>query len=288
VDLLTDEGLGMDMESNGTLIHADLARHLKKETNLSFVSVSLDGACAETHDGFRNVDGAFEATLRGLDNLVDAGYKNVQVIMCPHRGNVGEMEDVIQLAVDHGAGSVKFNPVTRSGRGIAMHERGEALDHGEVLALTRRVLGELQDQASVRLIIMLPPAMMTIKELMRTKRGGGSCHVRHILGLLGTGDMALCGIGRSVPELCFGRLGEDSLREVWCNHPMLLQLRRDLDDVENYPGVCGDCVHAARCLTHCVAQNYVDSGHLVWPSSFCAEAVRRGEFPASRRRAVAA
>jgi SynChlorMet cassette radical SAM/SPASM protein ScmF len=287
VDLLTAEGLRLDMETNGTLIDADLARHLKGETNLWFVSVSIDGACAETHDSFRGVDGAFEAALRGIDHLVDAGYRNVQVIMSPHRGNVGELEDVVKLAVEHGAGSVKFNPVTRSGRGIAMHERGEVLDYEEIVALKSHVLGELQRRMPIRLVIMLPSAMMTITELLRTLREG-ACHVRHILGILGTGDMALCGIGRSVPELCFGKLGEDSLREVWCNHPTLLQLRRDLDDVENYPGICGDCIHAARCLTHCVAQNYVDSGHLVWPASLCVEAERRGEFPVTRRRGVGA
>lgn len=281
-DMLTAEGLRLDMESNGTLIDAVLARHLKDETNLSFVSVSIDGATAETHDAFRGVPGAFDAALRGLDHLVDAGYENVQVIMCPHHGNVGELEDLVSLGVERGAGSVKFNPVMRSGRGIAMHERGEALDYDEVLALVHYVRGELQDRTPIPLKIMIPPALSTVGELLRTKDAGGSCHVRHILGLLGTGDMALCGIGRNVPDLCFGRLGQDSLREVWFFHPTLLQLRQDLDGV--YPGICGECVHSARCVTHCVAQNYVDSGYLVWPSSLCAEAERRGEFPNSRRR----
>ena len=282
VDMLTAEGLGMDMETNGTLIDAPLARHLKEETKLSFISVSLDGANPETHDAFRSVPGAFEAALRGLGHLVDAGYGNVQVIMSPHRGNLGELEDLVNLAVERGAGSVKFNPVTRSGRGIAMHERGEALDYDEVIDLVHRVLGELQDRTPISLRIMLPPALMTVKELHRTASGGGSCHVRHILGILGTGDMALCGVGRNVPALCFGRLGQDSVRDVWLSHPTLLQLRRDLD--EAYPGVCGECLHALRCLTHCVAQNYVDSGHLVWPSAMCAEADLRGVFPDSRRR----
>lgn len=282
VDYLTSGGLGMNMETNGTLIDAPLARHLKERTNVRFISVSLDGARAETHDRFRGVPGAFEAALRGLDRLVEAGYSNVQVIMSPHRGNVGEVDDLVRLAVERGAGSVKFNPVSRSGRGIAMHERGEALDYDEVLALVHRVNGELQDRTPIRLHIMLPPAMMTVKELLRSSDGGGACHVRHILGILGTGEMALCGIGRSVPELCFGRLGQDSLREVWVGHPMLQQLRRDLD--ARYPGICGECIHAPRCLTHCVAQNYVDSGCLVWPADVCAEAERRGTFPASRLR----
>lgn len=282
VDMLTAEGLRLDMETNGTLIDASLARHLKEETNLWFVSVSLDGAYADTHDRFRCVPGAFEGALRGLGHLVEAGFRNVQVIMSPHHGNVGELEDLVKLAMQRGAGSVKFNPVTRSGRGAAMHERGEALDYDEVMSLVHYVHGELQDRTPIPLKIMVPPALLTVGELLRTRNGGGSCHVRHILGLLGTGEMALCGIGRNVPELCFGRLGQVSVQEVWFAHTTLVQLRHDLG--APYPGVCEDCVHAPRCLTHCVAQNYVDSGRLVWPSALCAEAARKGVFPPSRQR----
>jgi hypothetical protein len=43
---------------------------------------------------------------------------------------------------------------------------------------------------------------------------------------------------------------------------------------------------AKRCRTGCVAQNYVDSGQLVWPDVLCTEAERRGVFPATRRRPV--
>ena len=283
VALLTAEGLQLNMETNGTLIDASLARTLKEETNLGFVSVSLDGACADTHDRFRGRPGAFEAALRGLGHLVDAGFEP-QVIMSPHHGNVGEVDAVVQLAVERGAGSVKFNPVTRSGRGIAMHERGEALDYDEVMALARYVRGRLQERTSIPLRISTPPALSTVGELLRDKDLGSSCNVRHVLGLLGSGEMALCGIGRNVPALCFGRLGRDSVREVWLSHPALLQLRRDLDDVGAFPGVCATCVHAAQCLTGCVAQNHLDSGHLVWPAALCAEAERRGAFPASRRR----
>ena len=285
VDLLSAEGLRLDMETNGTLIDVDLARYLKQDTKVRFVSVSVDGATAATHDSFRNVPGAHAAALRGLDNLVAAGYNSVQVIMCPHRGNLEELEGLVELAVAHGAASVKFNPVMRSGRGVAMYERGEALDFEEVLALVRRVRGELQDRTPIPLFISTPPALSTVKELLHARDGNSACHVRHILGLLGTAEMALCGIGRNVPELCFGRLGQDSLREVWLRHPVLVQLRADLADPAKYPGICGDCVHAGGCLTSCVAQNYLDSGRLVWPAALCAEAERRGLFPTSRRRA---
>jgi SynChlorMet cassette radical SAM/SPASM protein ScmF len=281
VDLLTGEGLRLSLETNGTLIDRALARHLKENTSLDSVSISLDGATAETHDAFRNVPGAFGSALGGLDHLVDAGYKP-QVIMSPHRGNIGELEDLVKLAVERGAGSVKFNPVMRVGRGIAMHKQDETLNFDEVIALARFVRGELQDRTPIRLVLMTPPALFTVKELIRSQDGADACGVRHILGILGSGEMALCGIGRSIPDLCFGQLGRDSVRKVWLEHPKLKQLRHDLES--DYPGVCGQCIHAPRCLTHCVAQNYADSGNLVWPSWLCAEAEARGVFPKARWR----
>jgi SynChlorMet cassette radical SAM/SPASM protein ScmF len=289
VDMLSAEGLSMNMETNGTLLTAEVARHLKDESNVSFVSVSIDGADAETHDAFRGVDGAFEAVLRGLDHLVDAGYENAQVIMSAHRGNRDQVEDVVRLAAAHGAGSVKVNPVTNSGRGAAMHERGEGLGFEERMALGRYVYDKLRpclraEGLSIGLVLNAPLALMPIGELMRRNGCTGDCGVLGILGLLGSGEIVLCGIGRTIPELVYGRLGEDSIRDIWLTHPTILELRRVLADEESYPGICGECVMAKRCRTGCVAQNFVDGRRLVWPDALCAEAARRGVFPATRRR----
>ena len=280
VDMLTAEGLSMDMETNGTLMSAELARHLKEQTSLEFVSVSLDGPTPEVHDPFRGVKGSFEAAVQGIRHLVAAGY-HPQVIMSLHRGNSQLVEDVVQLAVELGAGSVKFNPVTGSGRGVGMHERDETLDVEEILELAHFIRGELQQRTPVRLFLSTPLAFYTVSELAR--RGAeGACYVRHILGILGSGEMALCGIGRTIPELCFGNLRDVSVTDVWFNHPLLLRLRRELD--EPYPGVCGQCIHASRCLTYCVAQNYQDNGRLVSPAWLCREAYEKGLFPQSRLR----
>ena len=39
------------------------------------ISVSLDGSTPETHDRFRQVEGAFEGTLRGIDLLKKVGME---------------------------------------------------------------------------------------------------------------------------------------------------------------------------------------------------------------------
>jgi SynChlorMet cassette radical SAM/SPASM protein ScmF len=277
-DLLTSEGLSLSLETNGTLIDAKLAHHLKEHINLKFVSVSIDGSAPEIHDPFRGVEGSFEAAVSGFRHLVEAGFRP-QLIMCPHRGNIKDIEGVVELAVELGAGSVKFNPVMRAGRGVAMHEHGEALDPEEVLELAHFVRGPLQRRTPIRLIADTPLALYTVSELVH--RGtDGMCHVRNILGILGSGEMALCGIGRNIPELCFGNLQDTTVTDAWISHPVLQKLRQDLDG--EYPGICGRCIHAKRCLTWCVAFNYQNTGQLVTPAQLCTEAYNRGKFPTSR------
>lgn len=284
VDLLTAEGLHMNMETNGTLLTAEIARYLKEKTNVTFISISLDGPDAAMHDTFRGKAGAFDGALRGLEHLVNAGYTNTQIIMSVHHGNRAEIENVVHLAAERGAGSVKLCPVTNTGRGAGMRERGEDLYFEERVELARYVNRDLRKRAPVHIAFNMPPALTPLPEIERKGGSTGDCGVRGILGFLGTGEIALCGIGRTIPELVYGKLGKDSIRDIWLNHPTIHALRRALDDVKAFPGVCAKCIHARTCRTGCVAQNFVDGGHLVWPSWLCAEADRRGQFPAPRRR----
>lgn len=284
VNMLSVEGLVLDMETNGTLLTQDIARWLKEETRVGFISVSLDGADEKTHDEFRGVPGAFRAALRGLDSLVKVGYRNVQVIMSVYRRNRSQVDRVVDLAELHGAGSVKINPITKTGRGMAMHKRGEALDFNEQLDLAQYVHDDLAKTMKIQVFLNVPPALRPLHQLWKNGGCVGDCGVKHILGILGTGDIAMCGIGRTIPELIYGRLGRDSIRDIWLNHPMMQSFRRELDNIPGYPGICGDCVHAKSCRTGCVAMNFVDGKRLIWPSKFCTTAECNGIFPMQRRR----
>jgi len=281
-DMLTAEGMSMDMETNGTLLTVEKARHLKEKTNVRFISVSLDGSDARSHDSFRGVPGSFDATLRGLDSLVGAGYKNCQVIMSVHRGNRHQVEEVVALATAHGANSVKFNPVSRTGRARAMEEKGEVMDYDEHLTFAHYVSTELRPRTRIGVILNLPPALASMRDLLRTHGRTGDCGVLGILGILGNGDIALCGIGRTVAELVYGKLGRDSIRDIWLSNPTVLGLRQALADVDAMPNPCAKCLFVRTCRTGCVANNYTESGSLIAPSWLCAEADRRGVFPANR------
>ena len=281
---LTALDLSLNMETNGTLLTPELARWLKNSTKIGFVSVSLDDCEPDAHDAFRGVRGAFDAAVRGLDCLSEAGYANTQVIMSLHRGNIGKIDSVVALAAAHGAASVKLNPVSDAGRGGQMTRQRETLGIAELLAVEKYIYGELKEKIAVkRLVLNLPPAIRSFRALMETRGCTGDCGVLGILGILGSGEIAMCGIGQTIPSLVYGKLG-DSITDIWLNSPKLQTLRKELRDWSNYPGICGDCLLARFCRTGCVAANYQGIQRMVWPEKKCEEAHALGLFPTSRRK----
>ena len=172
-----------------------------------------------------------------------------------------------------------------------MDQRGETLDFSELLLLNQYVytnLGPLlrTRRPAIDLVLYSPPAMMPISEIMRLRGDTGDCGVLGILGILGSGEIALCGIGRNIPELVYGRLGKDSIRTIWLEHPTIIELRQVLDDTDNYPVICRECSLARLCRTGCVARNFQNNKQLVWPDAMCHEAYRKGMFPGTRQKAL--
>jgi SynChlorMet cassette radical SAM/SPASM protein ScmF len=278
VDLLKANNITMTIETNGTLLDRKIARHFKEKSTLTSISVSLDGATAESHDAFRGVKGTYEKATNAVRYLVEEGYRP-QVIMSIHKGNLTEVEALCKLAESLGAGSVKLAMVQSSGRGEKMEERDLTLSMESLLELGEWVDTYLQPRISIPLYYNWPPAFFSLKKLLNFN--AFSCQAFNILGVLDTGHLAMCGIGALVPELCYGRLGEDSVYDVWTSSPKLLELRQTKLASE---GICGECVFSQRCLGTCVAQNYQLADSLTAPYWFCQEADAMGRFPASRKK----
>jgi SynChlorMet cassette radical SAM/SPASM protein ScmF len=265
------------METNGLLIDDDMARFLK-EKRLGSISISLDGADAATHDSLRGVAGAFERAKAGIRALAAAGFKP-QAICTLHRANADQMEAVIALAVSLGCGSVKFNHIQSVGRGVRMKTEA-GLDGDEVLRLYRTMERDIAPSSAIPLFFDIPMAFRSPRALLRGSLG--LCGILGILGVLSAGELSLCGIGVTVPELIYGELGERELRDVWCNADGLVQLRRTVP--RHLGGICGRCIHRDLCMGECAAQVYLDERILGSAFPFCADAERRGVFPRSRLR----
>ena len=80
------------------------------------VSLSLDGARAETHEAIRGVAGHHEATLEALRLLVRLGFR-AQVNTTVMRDNVEELADVAALLASIGVDAWEVFFLIRTGRG---------------------------------------------------------------------------------------------------------------------------------------------------------------------------
>lgn len=277
VDLVSERELGLFIETNGTLLTPDLAHYLKHNSTMYFMSVSLDGANAQTHDKFRGVKGSFDKTCNAVRMLVDEGVRP-QVIMSIHNENVDQMEELVQLAFSLGAGSVKFNLVQPAGRGKKMSERGQTLDIHRLIELGHWVETELWAKYNSSIYYSWPMAFFGLERLLSLQ--GYSCSLFHMLGIIASGHYAMCGMGTQIPELCYGRIGDVDLKSVWTSHPVITDVRNSIP--EKLTGVCSKCILRDRCLGTCVAGNYNSGGSLRSPDWFCQSAYEAGVFPESR------
>lgn len=281
LDYLRTEELGVTIETNGVLCTPEIAAAIAG-SKTPFVSVSLDGADAETHEWVRGVPGSFEEALTGIRNLAKAGLKP-QIIMSLMKRNSGQIEAVVRLAESLGASSVKFNILQPTERGEIMHDAGESLSVHELAELGEWVENTLATQTKLRLAYSHPMAFKPLSAMFGGNGGGGGrCRILNIIGVLSDGSYAMCGIGEAVPELVYGHAERDPLEEVWNHSPALLELREGLPD--KLEGICGDCIMRKICLGSCVAQNYYRSRNLWAPFWYCEEASKTGAFPEGRKR----
>lgn len=279
LEIIRSEDLRLTVETNGLLCTPELARRIAACRD-PFVSVSLDGAEAETHEWVRGVSGCFGRALEGVRNLVKAGCRP-QVIMTLMRRNREQMESVVRLAESMGACSVKFNILQPTARGERMHRAKATLTIEELVDLGGWVENSLSSSTPLRLYYSHPMAFRPLGKMFGNDSGANSvCRILGILGVLSNGSYALCGIGETVPELVFGHASADRLVDIWNNTPVLEELREGIP--HRFEGICGQCLMKCWCQGSCVAQNYYRTKNLWAGYWYCEEARKRGLFPESR------
>ncbi|MBN2398993.1 MAG: radical SAM protein [Candidatus Aminicenantes bacterium] len=277
VDLIDGENIAIVMETNGTLIDDELAVYLKSKKNFGFISVSIDGARAETHDKLRGIEGAFNKAISGIKSLVKAGF-HPQLICTLHKGNSAEMEDVVNLADLSGCSSVKFNLIQHMGRGDDFAKKN-GFEINEITELFLVLEDEIHPKYKIKVYFDIPIAFKPIRNLL--KNDIGRCSVLNILSIISDGSISICGIGVTIPELLFGHITDDNLRDIWLTSPKLINLREEIP--EKLEGICGLCIHRDTCLGSCVANNFHTSKKFSSAFYFCEQADKSGIFPSSRK-----
>ncbi len=273
---LRREDLIIDIETNGTMIDADMARILG-ECGVRQVSISLDAARADRHDRLRGVPGCHGRAVEALRRLGSEGIAR-QVIMSLYGENIPEIEPLAALCDDLGVTSLKINPVMPTGRGKTVFQRGENVAIEELLRIDRRIDTQLNDRYKTAISLCMPIGLKSLEAITGTPLY--ECHILNILGILADGTVSLCGIGQTETELNLGNIAVDDIREIWRRHPLLRKLREDMPS--RLEGICGRCIFKFCCLGSCRACAYAATGDLRSPFFMCEEADRKHLFPPSR------
>jgi heme d1 biosynthesis radical SAM protein NirJ len=107
-------GFYVGLSSNGTLIDENNIDKIA-ECDFNYVGVSLDGLGA-THDRFRRLDGAFEASLKGIRLCRDLGLK-IGVRFTMTQDNAHDLPGLLKLVEDEGIDRFYFSHLNYAGRG---------------------------------------------------------------------------------------------------------------------------------------------------------------------------
>jgi len=137
----TDKGLRVALATNGTLVTKEVAQKIV-DAGVKRVSISLDGANADTHDTFRGIPGAFDAAIYGFKNLKELGMP-VQINMCIAKHNAVELPKVLELVRGLGADALHTFLLVPVGCGVDIAE-SQMVDVVEY----ERILNWFYDQAS--------------------------------------------------------------------------------------------------------------------------------------------
>jgi heme b synthase len=271
----TDKGLIMTMGSNGTLITPEVARKIK-DSGIRRVAVSLESADPVKHDEFRNVGGAYAATLVGIENLKEAGVE-FQVDPTITARNVDEIEEIVDKAIELGAAAVHIFLLVPTGRGEELkNEEIPAERYEQVLEW----FWKKQKEVPVYLKATCAPHYHRIVRQKSVEAGEkppttemrpGQTHSLESMtrGCLGgisfmfighTGDVQTCGY----LEVKAGNIKDTPVEKIWKESPYFNALR----DYDNLKGKCGACEYKYVC-GGCRARAYTLTGDYLEEEPYC-------------------
>jgi len=266
----SDKGLRMVMAVNGTLVDETAARKIQ-DASIQRISVSIDGATAESHDRFRQVPGAFDGALRGVRAAKKVGLE-FQINTTVTRHNAGELEGILDLAIDLGAAAHHVFLLVPTGRGRELRDQQvTAEEYEEILTW----FYDQKKRSPLHLKATCAPQFYRILRQKAKEEGrnvtaqnyGLDATTRGCLG--GVSFCFISNVGEVQPcgflELGCGNIREHTLEHIW----KTCRIFRELRDFNNYRGRCGRCEYRKVC-GGCRARAYEMSGDLLAEEPYCA------------------
>jgi len=239
-----NSGMEVTILTNGLLIDYKKAKTL---IDLSVrVKISLDGACAETHDYLRG-KGTFERTIDILRLMVKLKCETLTVHYTVHRLNFLELEMLPELLRKIGVPNLVIGTIKPAGRAQI---NSELLIPPRMVPFVHERVNSVKRNAGIRIMSF-------------SDRGWGefgcpaSCNK---LGITSTGFLTTCAFFGS--QFLGGNIREHTLEELWQSH-----LARSDIFVANEK--CKKCPYLPSCAGGCRARALYYYGDINAPDPYC-------------------
>jgi AdoMet-dependent heme synthase len=225
-----------------------------KEAGLARLAVSMDGACAETHDAFRGMLGSFARTLNAIRWANEIGLP-VQINTTFSRRNIAEIDDLVALmeGLQITLWSVFF--LVPTGRG----KLGDLLNAEEFEQVFARIYS-LSKTASfdIKTTEAQHYRRYLLQQRVAERKAGTQdstpqARVADAIGRAprglndGKGFVFISHTGEVFPSgfmpLSAGNIRQQTLANIYCESPLFLNLR----DTANLEGKCGACEFKEIC-----------------------------------------
>lgn len=267
----TGKGLRMCLATNGTLVNEEVCGKIK-EADIKMVSLSLDGAKAETHDNFRNQKGAFDGTLNAIrlfnENNIPFLVNSSFTIRNRH-----EIPDIYKLVKNLGAQAWYMFMIVPTGRGEdILEELIPEKIYDEILEWHYKVEKQEND------LLMRPTCAPHYYRIVRqkAKEEGNNFKRRNLKFSTGGSKGCLAGQliclidvdGEILPCSYFpksaGNIFTTPLKNIWEKSELFLSLR----DFKSYKDNCGQCEYVNVC-GGCRARAYAITGDYLAQEPYC-------------------
>ncbi len=269
-DYAAEQGLRPVMSPCGLLINEENARRIRN-SGIMALSISLDGATAETHDSFRGIPGAFKGTLHGIELIRNEGI-DFQINTTISKHNVHELPQLLQLSQELGANV--FNPffLVPTGRGKAIADFELSPEEYEE---TLEWLCDKSMEVDLPIRVTCAPHYYRIQHQKKVKtsaphstRGHGGRAPRGCIGGSGfvfvsyCGDLQPCGF----LELDCGniRQADFDFQRLYETSEVFVNMRQR----QNYGGKCGQCEFLQVC-GGCRARSHGVTGDYLAEEEYC-------------------
>jgi heme b synthase len=259
----------MVMAPNGTLITETIATEMA-EAGIQRISISLDGSTKESHDKFRQVEGAFDGALRGIERAKQAGVE-FQINTTITQQNLDEIPKIQELAEKLGAVAHHIFLLVPTGRGKYIVDQEISSEQYEQ---TLNWFYDQRDKVSMQLKATCAPHYYRILRERTREEGKSVTFKTHGLDAVtrgclgGTGFCFISHTGIVQPcgflDLNCGDVKEKPFGVVWRESEIFKTLR----DFNSLKGKCGKCEYRKVC-GGCRARAYEATGDYLAEEPLC-------------------